>query len=116
MPLLAWKRRRCARWLLIGALGLPPWAASAQDGPGAEPGKQIFTGKAQPPCGLCHALADAGATGEIGPDLDALEPTEERVRAAVSDGVGVMPAYEGLSEAEIAALARYVAAAAAQAE
>jgi mono/diheme cytochrome c family protein len=37
------------------------------------------------------------------------------VRAAVSDGVGAMPAYETLSEEEIAAVARYVATATGQA-
>jgi mono/diheme cytochrome c family protein len=29
-------------------------------------GKQLFTAT----CGSCHALADAGTTGKIGPDLD----------------------------------------------
>lgn len=106
----------CARFLLSGVLLLSPLGASAQDAADAELGKQIFTAKAQPPCGLCHALADAGATGEIGPSLDELKPTEERVRAAVRGGIGVMPAYETLSEEEIEAVARYVATAVGQAE
>jgi mono/diheme cytochrome c family protein len=29
-------------------------------------GKELFTSK----CGACHTLADAGTTGEIGPNLD----------------------------------------------
>jgi mono/diheme cytochrome c family protein len=116
MPLLARMRTRCARFLLAGVPLVSPLAASAQDEPSAELGKRIFIAEAQPPCGLCHALADAGTTGEIGPSLDELKPTEERVRAAVRDGVGVMPAYETLSEEEIAAVARYVATAVGQAE
>jgi cytochrome c6 len=116
MPLLARMRMRCARFLLPGVLALSPSAASAQDAGSAELGKRIFTAESEPPCGLCHALADSGATGEIGPSLDELKPTEERIRAAVSGGVGVMPAYETLSDEEIAAVARYVATAVGQAE
>jgi cytochrome c6 len=113
MPPLARMCACCARLLLAGALA--PLAASAQDAADAELGKRVFTAEAEPPCGLCHALADAGAAGRIGPSLDQLKPTEERVRAAVSDGVGAMPAYETLSEEEVAAVARYVATATGQA-
>ena len=75
-----------------------------------EAGKTVFLEKAEPPCGLCHTLEDAGATGEIGPDLDELQPNAERVGLAVSQGVGNMPPYgDSLSAAEIAAVARYVA-------
>jgi cytochrome c6 len=115
MPPLARMRTRCARSLLAGALALAPLAASAQDAADAGLGKRVFTAEAAPPCGLCHALADAGATGEIGPSLDQLKPTEEQIRAPVSDGVGAMPAYETLSEEKIAAVARYVATATRQA-
>ena len=33
-------------------------------------GKEIFAATAQPPCGSCHALAEANASGTVGPDLD----------------------------------------------
>ena len=36
--------------------------------PGA--GKQIFTTTAQPTCSTCHTLQEAGATGNVGPNLD----------------------------------------------
>jgi cytochrome c oxidase subunit 2 len=36
----------------------------------AAAGKQIFTTSAQPPCASCHTLAEANATGTVGPDLD----------------------------------------------
>jgi mono/diheme cytochrome c family protein len=66
---------------------------------------------------LCHTLADAGSTAEIGPNLDELKPTAEQVAAAVGDGVGVMPAYqETLTEEQIAAVAAYVAEATGTAE
>jgi sulfite dehydrogenase len=75
-------------------------------------GKQIFQEGADgmPACAICHTLSDAGATGEIGPSLDDLKPDTARVRIAVHDGVGVMPAFgESLSAAEIDAVASYVA-------
>jgi len=46
-------------------------------------------------CGSCHALAAAGTTATIGPDLDELQPTEEQVLAAIENGgagSGQMPA------------------------
>lgn len=83
-------------------------AASAQDGDVAA-GKELFTAKAEPPCAVCHTLADAESTGEVGPNFDELKPSMERVINAVRDGIGVMPSYaETLSEDQIKALAAYV--------
>jgi mono/diheme cytochrome c family protein len=60
-------------------------------------------------------LADAQATGEIGPNLDELKPTRDRVRAAVTNGIGVMPAYgEILSAEQIDAIVEYVSGAVAK--
>ena len=80
----------------------------------AEPdGKALFAGGAQPACSICHTLADAGAAGAVGPSLDSLKPDEAKVRAAVTSGVGIMPAYADLLSAdEIDAIAGYVAEAA----
>jgi mono/diheme cytochrome c family protein len=41
-------------------------------GPSGDPaaGKQVFTATAQPPCATCHTLSEAGATGQVGPNLD----------------------------------------------
>lgn len=73
-------------------------------------GREVFLRQAQPACAVCHTLADAGSSGTIGPDLDKLAPDEDRIRRAVTSGVGVMPAFEGqLSDEQIAAVARYVA-------
>ncbi len=44
-------------------------AAVSPSGPSAAAGKAVFTGSAG--CSGCHTLAAAGATGTIGPDLDA---------------------------------------------
>ena len=75
-------------------------------------GKALFTGGAEPACGVCHTMVDAGTEGEIGPNMDELKPSFEQVRAAVTGGVGVMPAYsDSLSADEIEAVARYVASA-----
>ena len=84
------------------------WAASP-DSAALELGKQVFVELAQPQCGICHTLADAGTTGAVGPNLDKMELTEGKVRLAVSDGIGVMPAYdETLSQEQIDAVALYV--------
>ncbi|HCQ59593.1 MAG TPA: cytochrome C552 [Sulfitobacter sp.] len=72
-------------------------------------GRTIFNETAQPPCAVCHALSDAGAEAEIGPNLDEFKPTVAQVRAAVTSGIGVMPAFsETLTEAEIEAVSQYV--------
>ncbi len=61
-------------------------------------------------CGTCHTLAAAGSKATIGPDLDQLRPNRETVVRQVRSGGGSMPAFAGtLTEAEIQAVARYVA-------
>jgi cytochrome c6 len=111
----AWSRRLTARLLLAAGLSLPAGAVQAQDEPDLELGKQVFLEIAEPQCGICHTLADAGTTGEIGPNLDELQPSEERVEAVVRDGVDVMPAFgDTLTEEQIKAVAHYVSTAAGQ--
>ncbi|MBW0147538.1 cytochrome c [Marinobacter sp. CAU 1620] len=76
----------------------------------AEQGRKVFIEEAQPACTVCHTLSDAGSAGEIGPNLDELAPSATQVRNAVKGGVGIMPAFgESLSEAQITAVAHYVA-------
>jgi sulfite dehydrogenase len=73
-------------------------------------GRRLFTTEAQPSCTVCHALKDAGSTAEIGPPLDELKPDAGRVARALRNGIGVMPSFrEKLTDAQIEALARYVA-------
>lgn len=73
-----------------------------------ELGKRLFTTAAVPACALCHTLKDAGSEGAVGPVLDEIKPDAARVAKAVRDGLGNMPAFKTLTEAEIKALARYV--------
>ena len=94
---------------LLGSLAL---LAPASAAPTAEAGRTVFLEKAEPRCGVCHTLSEAGTTGEIGPNLDTLKPDAERVKAAVSNGIGVMPAFEDLSPEEIESVSLYVAGAA----
>ena len=73
-------------------------------------GKDLFNGKAM--CAGCHILKDAGAAGEIGPNLDGLKPTYAQVIDIVTGGLGVMPAFgedEILTKAEIDSVSFYVA-------
>jgi len=88
--------------------------ASAQSG--VDEGQKLFTQAAAPACAVCHTLARAGATGQIGPVLDELKPDAARVEKAIRNGIGQMPAYQNLSDAQVRALARYVAAATGNAE
>ncbi|HLM34783.1 MAG TPA: c-type cytochrome, partial [Gaiellaceae bacterium] len=70
-------------------------------------GKQIFTGSAG--CGGCHALADAGTSGNVGPNLDEAKPSKALAVARVTNGKGPMPPFKGqLSPAQIQAVAAYV--------
>ena len=70
-------------------------------------GKQIFLGDGN--CAACHALKDANSNGNIGPNLNEIKPDISRVLLAVTNGIGVMPAYQGqLSDEEINAVAIYV--------
>jgi cytochrome c6 len=102
----SWPQWACIPLLAI-SLSVPSLGARAQD---ADLGKRVFTTDAMPQCMVCHTLAAAGATGEVGPNLDELKPTEERVRLAVERGVGNMPPFgETLSKEQIAAVARFVA-------
>ena len=64
-------------------------------------------------CGTCHTLAAAGTTGNVGPNLDKLKPDEARVKRQVLNGGAIMPAFKGkLTDAQIAAVAKFVASAA----
>lgn len=108
-------RRWPAPLLLAAALALCAGTAQAQDKPDLELGKQVFLEIAEPSCAICHTLADAGATGDIAPSLDDLQPSAERVEIVVREGVDVMPAFEDvLTEEQIKAVAHYVATVAGQ--
>lgn len=87
-----------------------PAAAAQQAGLTAaqrEEGRGLFNAYS---CGACHTLEDAGGGGQIGPSLDGNAAlTHAYVVDIVSNGRGAMPGFAGqMSDAEIAALARYV--------
>jgi len=70
-------------------------------------GLEIYKNKAE--CGVCHTLKATGSDGEFGPSLDMLKPQTEQIIYAVTNGIGVMPAWEGiLTPKEIEAVAYYV--------
>ena len=68
-------------------------------------GKEVFAASG---CGSCHVLADAGATGAVGPNLDETKPSYDLVVDRVTNGKGVMPAFGDLSEQQIQDVAAYV--------
>jgi len=70
-------------------------------------GKEIFLEKGN--CAMCHTLQDAGSSGVVGPNLNLIKPNVKTVIMAVTNGIGVMPSYDGiLSSSEIKAVAKYV--------
>lgn len=83
-------------------------AAARADEAALALGKTIFLKQAEPQCAVCHTLANAKSAGEVGPVLDDLKPNAERVAAAVTNGIGIMPAYEGLTKEQVDAVALYV--------
>jgi mono/diheme cytochrome c family protein len=76
----------------------------------AAAGKQVFESAG---CTSCHTLADAGATGTIGPNLDEAKPPASLVVERVTNGKPPMPSFKGqLSEQQIQDVAAYVSSAA----
>ena len=70
-------------------------------------GKEVFLEAGN--CAACHSLSDAGSIAEIGPNLNQIRPQVQTILMAVKNGIGVMPAMEGiLSDEEIEAVAHYV--------
>jgi outer membrane protein assembly factor BamB/cytochrome c553 len=91
----------------LGATGSAPTTSTpTTTGGAAANGKQVFTAN----CGSCHVLNAAGTAGQVGPNLDKVKPDAATVERQVRNGGGGMPAFEGsLSDAQIAAVAKYVA-------
>ena len=88
----------------------------------AAAGKQVFSATAQPPCGSCHTLSEAGATGQVGPNLDdALKGksagfihesiVDPNAEVATGFTAGVMPQTYGeqLNDQQLADLVAFLA-------
>jgi cytochrome c oxidase subunit II len=109
---------RFNQWL--AGQGKPAVAPGASPAQAANAGKQLFT-SATNGCSSCHTLADAGATGKIGPDLDKFlkgKPKSFIQQSIVDPGAyvekgfqnGIMPPTFGktLTKQEISALVDYL--------
>ena len=89
-----------------GCAGATAGGGEAAGGTPEEQGKALFTSSG---CAGCHVLADAGASGETGPNLDDAKPSLREASEQIANGGGGMPAYKDqLSEKQIEALAKYV--------
>jgi cbb3-type cytochrome c oxidase subunit III len=83
-----------------------PGPAGGGSEAGTVDGKAIF---AEAGCGGCHTLKAAGASGNVGPNLDDAKPSKELVTERVTNGMGVMPSFKDSYSAEqIAAVADFV--------
>ena len=91
--------------LVVAACGGSGDDATPTPAAGGDAGKELFTQN----CSTCHTLAAAGASGKVGPNLDALQPGPDTVTAQVTNGGGGMPAFANkLSEEQIKQIADYV--------
>ena len=89
-------------------VGTTPVATTPAVGAGgdAAAGKKVF---ASAGCGGCHTLADAGSSGNVGPNLDQAKPPSALVVTRVTNGQGVMPSFKGqLTDQQITEVAAYV--------
>jgi cytochrome c oxidase subunit 2 len=85
-----------AQAFVLSAAGFEKWLAdqkakAAQAGSAA--GKTLFTQQ----CGTCHTLADAGTTGEVGPDLDKVLPGKNADfihESIVNPNAEIAPGYQ----------------------
>ncbi len=81
-------------------------AAGGGGGSAIAEGKRIFTSAG---CVACHTLKAAGASGNVGPNLDQVKPSYDKVIERVTNGKPPMPSFRGqLSTTEIQAVARFV--------
>jgi mono/diheme cytochrome c family protein len=72
----------------------------------ATAGKKVFQSAG---CAGCHTLKDAGATGNVGPNLDQAKPPLSLAVERVTHGAGAMPNFTGqLSPKQIADVTAYV--------
>ena len=77
--------------------------ASAGD---AAAGEAVF---AEAGCDGCHTLEAAGASGNVGPNLDESKPDAALVEQRVRNGAGAMPSFEDqLDDQEIADVTAFV--------
>ncbi len=92
------------------ASGGGPAQAAKPDARTLAAGRRVFESAG---CVSCHTLAEAGATGSVGPNLDQAKPPRALVVQRVTNGDGVMPSFSGrLSAQQIADVAAYVSTAA----
>jgi len=96
----------------VGVVALALWlrpdntGADSQSAGDAAAGKTVFVSAR---CGGCHTLADAGAAGQVGPNLDSAKPSASLVLERVTNGKGPMPSFKGkLTRQEMNDVAAYV--------
>jgi len=98
------RRRRRRRRRTVGSGAVP----------GSQPKGDLIAGRdafligAEPRCGECHTLADAGTTGKVASNLDERKPTYEEVLDAIDEGPGAMPSYADISMEVKTNIAAYV--------
>lgn len=92
----------------LGAASGSPSEIELETKPQYEVGRQIV---AQEGCLACHAIAENGAHGGLGPDLTEIGTMVPRlaIKRSVAVGPGIMPSYQDLGEKKLNQVADYLA-------
>jgi mono/diheme cytochrome c family protein len=91
-------------WLTWKGSAAPAVAGQAVKAPGV----QVVTLN----CGSCHTLAEAGITGNVGPNLDNAQPDFARAVDRLTNGKGGMPSFKknnGWTDVQIQCIAGFIA-------
>lgn len=93
--------------LADNAAAAQPAAKADDDKALLDKGRELFSNWG---CGSCHSLADAGATGHVGPSFDGdVNLTVNFITNRVTNGQGGMPAFGGqMTDEEIKTIATYI--------
>jgi cytochrome c oxidase subunit 2 len=104
----------------LAKLAAGPAPSGGGGGGGGADGKTLFTSADPTPCSSCHTLADAGANGTVGPNLDQVVPklTDADIKQSIEDPNakitagfqrGIMPEFgQSLSDEQVDALVKYL--------
>lgn len=84
----------------------PATAAAALSAEQVEKGRKLFNDNS---CSSCHTLADASASGTIGPAFDGNAAlTHDFAVDRITNGQGAMPSFGWMDAADIDLLASYI--------
>jgi mono/diheme cytochrome c family protein len=102
-------RHRLLQGLIAAMAAFAPSCGNSPLSPSAQRGHKVFMETSSPTCASCHTFGHAGTKTVVGPNLDQMRPSRDKIRSSVTQGVGVMPTQKGiLTPAQIEDVASYL--------